>query len=577
MPTPRSAQFDDIYFSPDDGLAETRHVFLQSNNLPQAWVAHDVFHIAELGFGTGLNFLAAASLFLETAQPHQHLVFSSVEKYPLSADMIRTALAGWAPQFHGLHEALCAQLPLALPGEHPVFIHPQITRILHYGDITQTLPAIGAPVDCWFLDGFAPAKNPDMWQGWVFQSMRDKSATGARLATFTAAGAVKRGLREAGFAVEKIRGFGRKRDMLAGTLEQPGLTRRAPAQNIGIVGGGIAGSAAAYFLHKLGLKATLFESAQTLAAGASGNQRGLFNPRFGRRFDHTAHIYASGYALAHATYSRLAGTAFQGVGNLHLITDDDRAGKYAALADIWGWPQAHAQLLDAADTIAAAGIALALPARTHTALYLPDGGSINPATTCQALAANASLKLKTAPALSPNGTGWQLDGDIFDAVILANGADITAYAPAHALNIQTVRGQISLMQASDLSAQLRCNLQYGGYLSTAVNGSHALGATFQPWLTDTAIRNEDHVYVRDQLAMYAPALAAGLKIKGGRAALRVTTRQRTPLVGELAPRIYASTAHGSHGLVTGLWAGWQLARHLRFGFPCDKLPNKPLP
>lgn len=229
MNVPRSEVFDDVYFSAADGMAETHHVFLAANNLPENWQNKRDFTIAETGFGTGLNFLCAWKLFDKTAAENQTLHFISAEKYPLTPEQIKTYLSAlittsrendkdeWLPYL----ETLCANYPIRVPGFHRIAIKPNITLTLMFDDANEAFPRLDAAVDCWFLDGFKPSTNPDMWSDTLFREMNRLSAPGATFATFTAAGAVKRGLQTAGFDVRKIPGFGTKRDMLAGTFTPP--------------------------------------------------------------------------------------------------------------------------------------------------------------------------------------------------------------------------------------------------------------------------------------------------------------------------------------------------------------------
>ncbi len=216
---PRSEEFGDVYFSALDGLAETRHVFLDSNNLPGGWQDKKNFTIIETGFGTGLNFLAAAQLFRDTATAGQTLHFVSVEKFPLSAGQIAEYLDHWRGEFPAIFDTLIANYPLPLPGFHRIEFGQNITLTLIFDDANDALRRIEAKADCWFLDGFRPASNPDMWSEKVFAAMASLSHKGTSFATFTAAGFVKRGLEGAGFDVRKVKGFGRKRDMLAGIFK----------------------------------------------------------------------------------------------------------------------------------------------------------------------------------------------------------------------------------------------------------------------------------------------------------------------------------------------------------------------
>jgi tRNA 5-methylaminomethyl-2-thiouridine biosynthesis bifunctional protein len=217
---PWSTRFDDRYFSADSGIDETRHVFLQGNRLADRFAAlpdGQEFCIGETGFGTGLNFLCAWRLFEQLAPAHAALQFRSVEAYPLTAEALREALALW-PGLHGQAQALCAAWPDEAAGHH----HLAFGRVqlrLDLDDVAAALPHwADAGIDAWFLDGFAPAKNPAMWSEPVLAQVARTSSPGATLATYTCAGWVRRGLQHAGFEVKRVPGFGRKREMLVGHL-----------------------------------------------------------------------------------------------------------------------------------------------------------------------------------------------------------------------------------------------------------------------------------------------------------------------------------------------------------------------
>ena len=214
--TPRSERFDDVYFSAENGLEETKHVFLKGNNLPERWKDKDRFVICETGFGTGLNFLATWKLFIEQAEPHQRLNFISFEKFPLDGEEIFAALQGWKDEFDGYLQKLVDSYPMLVPGFHRVIVDERVHVTLVFDDVNEAIPEIEAEVDAWFLDGFKPSTNPDMWSDMVFQHMARLSRPGTSYATFTAAGAVRRGLIQAGFSAEKVPGYGSKRDMTIG-------------------------------------------------------------------------------------------------------------------------------------------------------------------------------------------------------------------------------------------------------------------------------------------------------------------------------------------------------------------------
>lgn len=200
---PVSTRFDDPYFSLDNGLAETAYVFLDGNGLPDRF--RDGFHIAELGFGSGLNLLAAVRLWRASGQTGV-LRFTTFEAFPMSAEeMIRAQRA--FPEIADLAEEFAPHWPalsLSLPGL-------EFRMIL--GDARQTLPGWMGQVDAWFLDGFSPAKNPELWEEALLAEVGSHTVPEGTAATYTAAGFVRRGLQNAGFEVARRSGFGRKRHM----------------------------------------------------------------------------------------------------------------------------------------------------------------------------------------------------------------------------------------------------------------------------------------------------------------------------------------------------------------------------
>ena len=213
---PYSSIFQDVYYSSDNGLLETDYVFLQGNQLNQRWqpLLSNQFTIIETGFGTGLNFLCAAQLWLKTAPPTANLHFISTEKYPLTLPEMTAAWQAW-PELNQLCQPFLAQYEASIKQSIQLFDNRvQLTILI--GDATECLSKTTALADAWFLDGFSPAKNPEMWQPAVFAQMARLSKYDTTFATFTSAGIVRRGLHSAGFKVIKQSGFGKKREMLIG-------------------------------------------------------------------------------------------------------------------------------------------------------------------------------------------------------------------------------------------------------------------------------------------------------------------------------------------------------------------------
>lgn len=540
----KSEQFDDIYFSVEDGLAETQHTFLDGNSLPEAWVGRDRFCICETGFGTGLNILAAWRLFEETARPDQRLDLISIEKFPLTKDQIREALSKWdlQPQLDRLLEIY----PIRVRGFHRLNLTPRVTVTLIFDDVLNALPDITAQVDAWFLDGFAPAKNPDMWADALYTNMARLSAPNATIATFTAAGDVRRGLQAAGFEIEKRKGFGRKRDMVVGKFVSDTNREKKNIKTVAVIGAGIAGLSAAWHLQRAGFDVTVYEAASSIAAGASGNTAGLVNPKLTAQQSPHSDYYTSAYAYALSMIDNLGAK-----GALHLQADDDKARRFAGYTANLGWNADHMRLVDASEATAIAGVTIDKPC-----LYYPDAILASPRALCEKLAQGLNIRL--------NQDIKNLDDIKADAVVLANAA---AAKDLYDVPAQTVRGQVTRVTATNTSKNIKANICYGGYMSPMLeDGTHVCGATFQPWSTSLDATAEDDARNLSMLAEAVPALN-GMTGQGHWVGIRAASKDRFPMVGPYKD-VYVTTAHSSHGMISGLLAGAYLA---------DLLAGSPLP
>ncbi len=205
---PVSRRYDDPYYALEDGLAESRHVFLAGNDLPGRF--RDGFHIAELGFGTGLNLLAAWASFRQSGAGGR-LRFTSFEACPLTADDMAAA-HGAFPELG----ALSADLLKGWTGAGLRRADLELTVVV--GPAETTLPGWTGRADAWFLDGFAPARNPDLWTPGLMAEVARHTAPRGTVATYSAAGHVRRELAAAGFDVVRAPGYGRKRHMTKGRL-----------------------------------------------------------------------------------------------------------------------------------------------------------------------------------------------------------------------------------------------------------------------------------------------------------------------------------------------------------------------
>lgn len=575
--TPYATEFEDLYFSDAQGIDETTHVFVKNNQLLERWQTHSdrLFTIAETGFGTGLNVLVTIMYFEKFCEqinsPEFRLHFISIEKFPISHADLSKALALY-PQLQRYAEPLLEQYPIPIAGCHRLsFLEGKVTLDLWLGDVHQVLPQIeNKPlgiVDSWFLDGFAPSKNPDMWTQALFENMALLAKDQCHFATFTAAGHVKRGLREAGFSVEKRPGHGRKRDMLAGSIIKStmNLSRlpyfvRVPATSytapkIAIIGGGLAGANCAYALSKRGLSSTIYCKEDRLAQGASGNAQGGFYPLLNADAGHSSQIQALAFNFASNLYKQLISQGFrfshQWCGTLQLGFNDKVISRYRKLIDNKTWPEALLNWVDAPQASLVANLQLPYPG-----LYFPQGGWINLPELVAELtrAANATVIVKKQlTSLTPLDNTWQLswqDGaqDNADIVIMATGSDSGNCQQMSQLPFRLIRGQVEAIHSQNELAELTTVLCHKGYLTPAYQGSHALGSTYVKEDKNCDYRLSEQ---QTNLAMHQKALTKCDWIHNiqptanGRASIRCSTPDHLPMVGAI-PDISAQTEQYQH-------------------------------
>lgn len=533
---PTSGRFGDVYFSRDDGAAESRHVFLDGCSLPDAWVGRQRFVIGETGFGTGLNVLCAWDLWRRDPRRPVFLDIVSVEGFPMEADAAARALSAF-PELAPLAAELIAAWPVAQPGAHLLtFEGGRVRLLLLLGEAAAMLSRLQARVDAWFLDGFAPSRNPEMWRPAVLAQVARLAAPDARLATFSVAGTVRRGLEEHGFRVSKRPGFGRKRDCLQAVYAGPRGRDALPpwftpphpvpaGARIAVIGGGVAGAAMAGALRAQGFAPVIVERHGRLAAEASGNPCGLLKPRLTADGGLHGRFYALAYLHA---LRRLPPETWVGRGILTVARDDAEAGRIGRLAGTLAG--GHATAVDAAEARALAGIEA-----PRGGLWQAFAGSIRPPQVCEALAAGAELVAGTVAGLDRTAAGWHLRGTAIEAeaVVVAAGPLVPRLLPDADLPIRANRGQISLLPADDGGAAAA--LSFGGYLSPRFDGLRVLGATYGRWPDPaddswSVLKQADHDHVLELMAEHLPGVPRPAPV-GGRASLRATIADHMPMAG----------------------------------------------
>lgn len=489
--TPSATDFDDIYFSADGGLEEARAVFLTGCGLPERWRDREVFTVAELGFGSGLNFLATMQAWSRSgaaAHAGKRLHYISVEGFPFDATALQRALSHF-PELSELAAPMIAQWPGSVRGLHR----------RHFGNVTLTLihdtvaPALASQefcADAWFLDGFSPAKNEDMWSPAVIADVARLSAPGARVATFTVASDVRSALGDGGFEVTKQPGFGHKRQRLEAIMPGTPAVRTRPTLPT-IIGDGIAGASIARAFLRRGLSPTIIADPDHIAA--SGNGAALIKPRFDLQDNAASRFFLSSFLYARHAYH----DAIRHEGVLHLHKSAKERARHQRLVDQEVMGPGHMSLSD-------------------EGVYLRSSLVIDTEAARQDFLGDLTVTERRIETLDA------LDGP----VIIASGYGIRTLLPDAAFRF--ARGQLSWA-----SGKVARPVTYGGY-AIPIKGTLLLGATHDR-IDDPAaafdLNPEDDA--RNLAQAQAQGLSVGPDVQPFRASVRVNSLDTLPRMGRI--------------------------------------------
>lgn len=517
---PHSRTYGDLYHPREGAREQARHVFLGGNDLPARWQGRPDFTILETGFGLGHNFLATWAAWREDPLRSARLHVVSIEAHPARREDLARAHAGspWGAQAG----ALLAAWPHPEPGLHLLEFEAGAVRLwLALGEAGHWLPRLRLHADAFYLDGFAPARNPQMWTPRVFDALGRLAAPQATAATWSAARAVREGLARAGFEPEPAPGFGHKRDMtrarharpqrgvppVASALGRPTAPERSvapqpagPARHALVIGAGLAGAAAARALARAGWRCTVLERHSQPADEASGNPAGIFHAGAG----HGEHRHAQLLAQA----ARLAAPGYRA-----LVEAGQVRGAARGLV--------HGEHRD------------------------PEGGWVAPREVVARWLGTPGVTLRTGcgvESLRRDGSRWQACGPggstwaTGDIAVLAGGAGLAALvqaAGALALDASLVRGQLSWVE---WPAALDTPVTGRGYALSVPDGPLVFGATAHRDDPEPALRPADHDWNVQRLhALTGIALPDSLAWQG-RVGWRCLSADRLPWVGAL-PRV----------------------------------------
>lgn len=602
---PYCQRFDDIYFDTKSGTSQSDYVFVQQNDIQTRLInATHTFTIAETGFGTGLNFLLTMRAYqqaqINSPTPLAKLHFISVEKYPLSKEQLTKSLS-ILPELSEYSSLLIKHYPDTLLEQHSDdleanFLNGQVRLTIIFDDAANGFSKVNTKrqrrgqgmVDAWYLDGFSPAKNPQMWSKSLFEQIGRLSKEQATLTTFTVAGMVKRQLRDIGFRLNKILAPGKKKEMFVAVMQSNPITNKGyqlrpriiKPQHVSIIGGGIASACAAYALTKQGIKVTVYCKDNTVAQGGSSNAIGALYPLLHQQQDDISNFYQQAFWRARQLYDEVNELGFnfkhQWCGLLEVSYKESLISRQQAFEKNNAWSM---ELIHGVDAVQASKYAnISLP---HGGLFMPNAGWISPPEIVKSLfsAASATNKLKIVTSTnitkikqvpnekSDDGSGkeqtsWQLVShkDTFNAsvLVICAGADSIEIEQLKNLPLTATRGQVTSMKSNKQITKLSTVICHKGYLTPELNGIHCIGATFQKNDLDLTTNAKDDEYNLTTLAKCLPDLAKSVNwevdnIASSKARLRCMSQDHLPLVGAV-PKISEHKASYAHLAKDKNWA-----------------------
>ncbi len=526
---PAATGFNDIYFSTDGGLDEARSVFLKACGLPERWVGRDYFAIGELGFGTGLNFLATWQLWQENKSETGRLHFISIEKYPLDRQQLSKAHSAW-PELSEFSTKLIDQWPGRVKGFHHLEFGDVSLTLVH-DDILSGLSEISGKVDAWFLDGFSPAKNPDMWSPKVMQEVAGLSNLGARVGTFTVARGVRETLSDAGFVVSKEKGFGRKRDRLEAVFGAWASGPKIQSVRPIIIGAGIAGANLAASFKKRGIASVVIDPDD--GTGASCNAAAILKPRMDIQDRPESRFFMASYLHALRLYQKTQAILHRGI--QHLSFDEKQAQRFGKLLKHTPLPEEHFRT--------------SVSSLAEHVVEFPQGLVVDPAK----LRSELLLDIKLIKGQAASVKNMAKDIEVLDGngVVLAAGSHAIwtcGYGIRELPQFAELKLRYSRGQVTSVEANLEDVVTYGNY-AIPMTGDVLIGATHKRLddLSPFEVRVEDDVENIEKFEAVFSQSCQALTGKS-RSSVRVTTPTTLPMIfGD--DKEWGLTGLGSRGFV----------------------------
>ncbi len=601
---PYNPGYDDIYYSSTGGREESEYVFLEHNHLAMRWqklVADEPFIIAETGFGTGLNFILSMKAWLEQGNPGACLHYVAVEKHPVSPADIAKVAENW-PDLSSFYDELLSVYPVPVEGEHcRALFDGRVYLHLIFEDVVDAFESREIGADAWYLDGFGPDKNADLWSAQVFRLIEKNSKQGATLSTYTAAGFVRRGLQAAGFEVNKVKGHGKKREMITAVLIDKKLHPsdtpwyvlekiKVKNKTAVIIGAGLVGLTTAWSLVQRGWQVSLIEKHENVAEEASGNPAGLLMPRLSIDNKNDAMFYTSALLYASNCLDRLQQKSEQKFWFHDGVYSIFKAGKAEKLINKHGYAKQFMVILDQPD------LQNYIDDQTATVSFFPEAGWASPKGVCESLlrACGSSLKLinKNVADVVKVDSQWQAVDEqgqniaCAEVMIVANGVGANQFEVVSWLPVSSVRGQITAIPASESSLSLNKALSFDAYVTPEYKGVHYAGATYRVGDENQQLTQEEQEETLSHLEQCLPGVFEKPGQLNGRVGFRPVSDDMTAIVGAAPDKqafaedykelhhgrpsaqypqakylsgLYVNAAHGSRGICSSFLSAEILA------------------
>ena len=547
----RSNIYDDIFYSSSGAIDEKRYVFIEGNRIPERLKLHDRLTVLELGFGLGLNFIATVREHRQQAS-RCILDYVAFEKHPFTKEEMYDRLSRILGPTVEVRELVDCFPPL-ISGFHRVHLSRFISLTLIFGDAREYIKELSASVDAIYLDGFAPAKNPELWDVKLFGGFRRLAAKGCTVSTYSSARGVRDSLTYAGFRVEKRKGFANKREMLIGVIEGGKFVAKIPKE-VSIIGGGIAGFSTALVLSRYGVKSTIFESEPRLFDRASKNPLPLIRPSLSLDFGPRGRLNWYAFFFARDFYKNLQkhfDIGWRQTGVLQIAKSNEEFEKFEKAIRLLNLSTEEIELIEGG------GVTAFGPKDPELkGAYFSTAGMLdNRLARCAydvLSEKNIEVSLSaTVDSIAEAEVIFQRDNEThrrtFSHVFLCNASSVQAFYPQVNFRVIDIPGQSSCFEA----APVQCGIPISGngYTASTDAGSIWSSGTYRDSSNDLDIKEEDEMINLNRLQSFHGSKISSHKPRAieNWVGVRATTHDRLPLCGKFDDQISFVSGTGTRG------------------------------